>query len=135
LVNIFEREVARRWLGSERVLSNVLTTTEGVIRSNPELVGAMVRAIQKALVYIRSHSDEELVRVVLRNPKSAQAFQGVEPELAAKMIRRIRGGYGTGCLSRAGYEVELKRMLETGLLKQAVSFEEATEPRWAGTCE
>ena len=135
LVNPFETEVARRWMGSDRAMTGVLAATEGVIRSSPELVGAMVRAIQNGLEYIRTHSDEELVRLVLSNSKSGQLFQGIEPELAARMIRRIRSGYGTGCLSRSAYEVELRRMLETGLLKEAVSFEEATEPRWVGVCD
>ncbi len=134
LVNIFDRNVARRWMGTDRVLSNVLATTEGVLRAQPEVAGAMVAAIQKGLAYIRSHSSEEIVRLVTSNPKTGQLFQGVPPDLAAKMVNRIRHGYGTGCLSRTGYEVELRRMMETGVLQQAVSFEEALEPRWAGVC-
>ncbi|MDR7568491.1 MAG: hypothetical protein QN143_08985, partial [Armatimonadota bacterium] len=67
-------------------------------------------------------------------PKTAQLFQGVPPDLAVRMVGRIRYGYGTGCLSRTGYEAELRRMMDTGVLKQPVSFEEALEPRWAGRC-
>jgi ABC-type nitrate/sulfonate/bicarbonate transport system substrate-binding protein len=134
LVNIFDRNVARRWMGTDRVLSNVLATTEGVIRTQPEVVAAMVRAVQKGLAYIRSHSSQEIVQLVSGNPKTAQLFQGVAPELAVKMVNRIRHGYGTGCLSRTGYEAELRRMMETGVIKQPVPFEEALEPRWAGVC-
>jgi ABC-type nitrate/sulfonate/bicarbonate transport system substrate-binding protein len=134
LVNIFDRNVARRWMGTDRVLSNVLATTESVIRSQPEAVAAMVAAIQKGLAYIRSHSSEEIVRLLAANPKTNALFQGVSPELATKMVNRIRHGYGTGCLSRGGYEVELRRMMDTGVVKQPVSFEEALEPRWAGVC-
>lgn len=134
LVNIFDRNVARRWMGTDRVLSNVLATTESVIRTQPDTVAAMVAAIQKGLAYIRSHSSEEIVRLVMGNPKTNQLFQGVPPDLASKMINRIRHGYGTGCLSRSGYEVELRRMMDTGVIRQPVSFEEALEPRWAGVC-
>lgn len=134
LVNIFDRNVTRRWMGTDRVLSNVLATTEGVIRSQPDAVAAMVAAVQKGLAYIRSHSSEEIVRLVSGNPKTNPLFQGVPPELAVKMVNRIRHGYGTGCLSRSGYEVELRRMMDTGVVKQPVSFEDALEPRWAGLC-
>ncbi len=134
LVNIFDRNVARRWMGTDRVLSNVLATTEAVIRTQPEVVAAMVRAVQKGLAYIRSHSSREIVQLVSGNPKTAQLFQGVPVELAVRMVNRIRHGYGTGCLSRTGYEVELRRMMETGVIQQPVPFEEAMEPRWAGLC-
>lgn len=134
LVNIFDRNVARRWMGTDRVLSNVLATTESVLRNQPDLVAAMVVAIQKGLAYVRSHSSQEIVRLVTANPKTNALFQGVPPELAVKMVDRIRHGYGTGCLSRGGYEVELRRMMDTGVIKQPVSFEEALEPRWAGVC-
>ncbi len=134
LVNTFDRNVARRWLGTDRVLSNVLATTESVIRNQPDLVAAMVTAIRKGLAYIRSHSSEEIVRLVTGNPKTAQLFQGVPSEVAAKMIDRIRRGYGSGCLSREGYQVELRRMMDTGVLNQPVSFEEALDARWAGLC-
>lgn len=134
LVNIFDRNVARRWMGTDRVLSNVLATTESVIRSQPDLVAAMVTAVQKGLAYIRSHSSAEIVRLLTANPKTNALFQGVPLDLAVKMVDRIRHGYGTGCLSRGGYEVELRRMMDTGVIKQPVPFEEALEPRWAGIC-
>ncbi|MDR7415532.1 MAG: ABC transporter substrate-binding protein [Armatimonadota bacterium] len=134
LVNIFDPYVLRRWMGTDLLLVGVLATTESVIRSQPEVVAAMVRAVQKGLAYIRSHSSQEIVQLVVRDPKTAQLFQGVAPELAVKMINRIRHGYGTGCLSRTGYEAELRRMMDTGVIKQPVPFEEALEPRWAGVC-
>lgn len=134
LVNIFDRNVTRRWMGTDRVLSNVLATTESVIRNQPDAVASMVAAVQKGLAYIRSHSSEEIVRLVAANPKTNQLFQNIPTELAVKMVNRIRHGYGTGCLSRSGYEVELRRMMDTGVVKQPVSFEDALEPRWAGLC-
>ncbi|MDR7440231.1 MAG: ABC transporter substrate-binding protein [Armatimonadota bacterium] len=134
LVNIFDRHVLRRWIGSDLLLVGILATTESVLRTQPDTVAAMVAAVRKGLAYIRSHSSEEIVRLVTGNPKTAQLFQGVPPDLAVRMVGRIRYGYGTGCLSRTGYEAELRRMMDTGVLKQPVSFEEALEPRWAGRC-
>ncbi len=134
LLNVFDRNVLWRWIGSDLLLVGVLATTEAVARAQPDAVAAMVRAVQKALAYIRSHSSREVVELVMGNSKTAQLFQGVPGELAVRMVSRIRHGYGTGCLSRAGYEAELRRMLETGVIRQPVPFEEALEPRWAGLC-
>lgn len=114
LVNIFDRHVLRRWIGTDLLLVGILATTEGVIRTQPEVAAAMVAAVQKGVAYIRSHSSEEIVRLVMGNPKTAQLFQGVPPELAVRMVGRIRHGYSTGCLSRTGYEAELRRMMDTG---------------------
>lgn len=105
-----------------------------MIRSQRDLMGAMVTAVQKGLAYIRSHSSAEIVRLLTANPKTNALFQGVPLELAVKMVNRIRHGHGTGCLSRGGYEIELRRMMDTGVIKQPVPFEEALEPRWAGIC-
>ncbi|MDR7568439.1 MAG: ABC transporter substrate-binding protein, partial [Armatimonadota bacterium] len=109
LVNIFDRHVLRRWIGSDLLLVGILATTESVLRTQPDTVAAMVAAVRKGLAYIRSHSSEEIVRLVTGNPKTAQLFQGVPPDLAVRMVGRIRYGYGTGCLSRTGYEAELRR--------------------------
>lgn len=134
LLNVFDRNVLWRWIGSDLLLVGVVATTEAVMRAQPDAVAAMVRAVQKALAYIRSHSSREVVELVMGNSKTAQLFQGVPGELAVRMVSRIRHGYGTGCLSRTGYEAELRRMLETGVMRQPVPFEEALEPRWAGLC-
>lgn len=134
LVDVFDPVVARRWIGSDLLLVGVLASTESAIQAQPEVAGALVRAIGRGLAYLRSHGAEEIVRLVAGNPKTSQLLQGVPRELAVRMVNRIRRGFGTGCLSPTGYQAELRRMMETGVLRQPVSFEEATDTRWAGVC-
>lgn len=134
LVNVFDPNVASRWIGSDLLLVGVLASTEPVIHSDPETVGAVVRGLQRGLAYLRSHSPEEIVDLVAGNAKTAQLLRGIPRELAVRMVGRIRQGFGTGCLSPTGYEAELRRMMDTGVLRQRVAFEEATEVRWAGVC-
>ncbi|MCS7235566.1 MAG: ABC transporter substrate-binding protein [Armatimonadota bacterium] len=134
LVDVFDPVVARRWMGSDLLMVGVLATTETAAHTQPEVVGALVRGISKGLAYIRSHGADETIQLVVGNPKTSQLLQGVSRELAVRMIHRIRRGYGTGCLSPAGYRAELRRMIDTGVLPQPVSFEEATDARWAGVC-
>ncbi|GBD30417.1 Riboflavin-binding protein RibY [bacterium HR32] len=134
LVDVFDPVVARRWIGSDLLLVGVLASTESAIQAQPEVAGALVRAIARGLAYLRSHGAEEIVRLVAGNPKTSQLLQGVPRELAVRMVNRIRRGFGTGCLSPTGYQAELRRMMETGVLRQPVSFEEATDARWAGVC-
>jgi len=134
LVDTFDPNVARRWMGSDLLLVGVLATTEAVAQGQPEAVAALVRGVQRGLAYLRSHGAEEVVALVAGNPKTSQLLQGVPRELAVRMVNRVRRGFGTGCLSPAGYQAELRRMMETGVLRQPVSFEEATDARWAGVC-
>ncbi len=47
---------------------------------------------------------------------------------------RIKPGFGNGCLSRSGYDVEIKIALDCKLIKRPVAFEEFAEPSFAGAC-
>ncbi len=133
LVPIWEPVEHRKWYG-DRVLALALVTREEVIARNPGLVRRVVNAQKKALEFIRTHSSKEIVDLVLASPKGAEQFSGVEPTLFVKMVDKIKGGFGTGCLSKSGFQAEMGIAVEFHLVRRAITFEEFADTRFAGAC-
>ncbi len=134
ITRIWEEAEHRRWLGANKALALMLVTREDVIARNPGLVRRMVEAHKKGLETIRSRSTGELADMVLRNPKTAELFSGLDRALVIKIFDRIKAGFGTGCLSRSGFDVEMKLALEYQLTRRAITFEEFADTRFAGEC-
>lgn len=134
LVPVWEAKSHQEWIGSDHALGFALMTREDVIQSKPDLVKRMVAAHKKALEFIRASSAEVLADTILKNPKTAEQFAGLDRPTVVKLIDRIRGGYGTGCLSRSGFKVEMDLAVTYGLVKQAITFEEFGDTTFAGAC-
>jgi len=134
ITRIWEEAEHRRWLGANKALALALVTREDVIARNPGLVRRMVEAHKKGLETIRSRSTGELADMVLRNPKTAELFTGLDRALVIKMFDRIKPGFGTGCISRSGFDVEMKLALEYQLVRRAITLEEFADTRFAGEC-
>ncbi len=50
------------------------------------------------------------------------------------MLERIKPGFGNGCLSRSGFETEMRLAVEFNVVKRAITFEEFADPSFAGAC-
>lgn len=133
LVRIWEPEEHRKFVG-EKALALVLATREDVIKNKPDLVRRMVRAHQKGLEFIRTRPTAELVELMLKNPKTAEQFKGLDRALISKMLAHVKPGFGDGCLSRAGFATEMELAVEYKLVKRAISYEEFADPSFAGAC-
>lgn len=133
VVPIWEPDEHRRWVGP-KALALGLVTREDVIKDRPDLVRRMVNAHKKGLAFIRSRSSAEVAEAVLKNPKTAEQFKGLDRALVVKIFDRIKAGFGDGCLSRSGFEAEMKLAVEYKLVKRAVSFEEFADTSFAGEC-
>lgn len=134
LVPIWEPSEHRKWYG-EKALALALVTREDVIARNPGLVRRVVNVHKKALEFIRAtRSSRELADVVLASPWGAEQFKGVDPAILIKMIDRIKGGFGNGCLSKSGFQNEMDIAVEFQLVRGAITFEEFADTRYAGAC-
>jgi NitT/TauT family transport system substrate-binding protein len=133
LVKIWEPEEHKKWVG-ETALSLALVTREDVIKEKPDLVRRMVNAHKKGLEFIRTHSAVGIADVVLKNPKTAEQFKGLSQPLVVRILDRIKGGFGSGCLSRSGFEVEMKLAVEHNLVKRPITFAEFADTNFAGAC-
>ncbi len=133
LIPIWDPAEHKKWVG-EKALSMMLVTREDVIKEKPDLVRRMVNAHKKALQYIRTRGSVEVADLVLKNPKTAEQFQGLDRSLVVKILDRIKSGFGDGCLSRSGFDVEMKLGVEYKVVKRAISFEEFADTSFAGAC-
>lgn len=134
LTRIWEPQEHRRWLGSDRASAMLLVTREDVIKLRPGILRRMVNAHKKGLNFIRTHNSGEIADAVMRHPKTAEFFTGLDRALVVKIFDRIKPGFGTGCLSRSAFDVEMKLAVEYELVKQAIRFEEFADTRFAGEC-
>jgi NitT/TauT family transport system substrate-binding protein len=134
LIRIWDLKEHKKWIGGDKALSMALITREDVIKTKPDLVRRMVEAHKKALKFIRDASSAEITDVVLKKPKTAQQFKGLSRPMVIALIDRIKPGFGNGCLSRSGFETEMKLATEFKIVKRAISFEEFADTRFAGAC-
>lgn len=133
LIRIWDPQEHKKYIG-EKALSLMLITREDVIQAKPDMLRRLVNAHKKALAFIRNSSAAEIADVVLNNPKTADQFQGLSRPLVIKIIDRIKPEFGDGCLSRSGFETEMKLATQYKLVKQAITFEEFADPSFAGAC-
>ena len=133
LVRIWDPEEHRKLIG-EKALALTLATREDVIKEKPDLVRRVVNAHRKGLQFIRTRPTADLVEVVLKNPRTAEQFKGLDRPLIAKMLDRVKPGFGDGCLSRSGFATEMELAIEYKLVKRAITFEEFADPTFAGAC-
>jgi NitT/TauT family transport system substrate-binding protein len=134
MVSIWDPKSHQEWVGSDHALGFALMTREDVIASKPDLVKRMVAAHQKAFAFIKASNAETLADTILKNAKTAEQFSGLDRAIVVKLIDRIKPGYGTGCLSKSGFDVEMNIAVTYGLTKQAITFAEFGDSRFAGEC-
>lgn len=118
----------------EKALSMVLIATEEAVAENPDLYERLVNAHLAAMEYIADASSEEIVDLVVENESTAQFFEGLDRDLLIQIIDNIRGGFGTGCIDRAGYETELDILLEFEVIEEGVPFDDVVDTSFAGEC-
>jgi len=51
-----------------------------------------------------------------------------------KVIDHIKSGFGTGCLSKAGFDAEMKIALDYKLVSGPITFEQFADTSFAGSC-
>ena len=125
---------ARDQLGSEKADALGLATREDVIAAKPDLVRRMVNVQKKGLEFIRANGPAAIADVILGNAQSAQQFQGYDKALVTRVIEHIKGGFGTGCISKAGFDAEMKVSLDYKLVSGPITFEQFADTQFAGSC-
>jgi NitT/TauT family transport system substrate-binding protein len=134
LAPIWKDEVHKEYLGSADALALGLVTREDVIKEKGDLVKRMVNAHKKGLDFIRRSSPDAIADVVLKNPKTAPQFEGLDRALVIKMFDRIKPGFKTGCLSKAGFKAEMDLSVKYKLVKAPITYEEFGDTKYAGSC-
>ncbi len=131
---IWNDDVHQRYLGSKDALALGLVTREDVIKDKPNLVKRMVNAHRKGLDFIRKNSSATIADLVLNNKTTAEQFEGIDRSLAIKIFDRIRPGFHSGCLSRAGFQAEMDLATKYKLVRAPISYEDFAYTMFAGSC-
>ena len=134
LLDIYASGQHRDQIVSDKAAALHLVTREDVIASKPDLVKRMVNVQKKGLDFIRANSASAIADLVMGNPTSAAQFQGFDRSLVTKVIDHIKTGFGTGCISKAGFDTELKISTDYKLVSGPITFEQFADTSFAGGC-
>jgi len=134
LLDIYQAGQHKEWVGADKAAALHLVTREDVIAAKPDLVKRMVNVQKKALDFIRANSTAAIADVILGNAKAAEQFQGLDRPLVIKIIDHIKSGFGTGCLSRSGFDAEMKIALDYKLTTAPITYEQFADTTFAGSC-
>jgi len=134
LLNILDPQQHEKYIGSTSTMEAVITAMGKTIKEKPDLVMRVVSAIKKALIYMNTHTPEEVADVILRNRKTAE-LAGLPKEDLVGMLKLMREGFSKdGSLSKSGWEFGAYNELVKALPDEfkPISFEQAIEPTFAG---
>jgi NitT/TauT family transport system substrate-binding protein len=134
LLNILDPQQHEKYIGSTSTMEAVITAMGKTIKEKPDLVMRVVSAIKKALIYMNTHTAEEVADVILRNRKTAE-LAGLPKEDLVGMLKLMREGFSKdGSLSKSGWEFGAYNELVKALPAEfkPIPFEQAIEPTFAG---
>jgi NitT/TauT family transport system substrate-binding protein len=131
---IWKDDVHKEFLGSTEALALGLVTREDVLQSKPDLVKRMVSVQKKGLQYIRSNSSAAAADLVMKNSVTGQQFEGLDRDVVIKIFDKIKPGFGTGCLSKSGFQTEMDISVKYKLTKSAITFADFADTTNAGVC-
>jgi ABC-type nitrate/sulfonate/bicarbonate transport system substrate-binding protein len=134
LLNILDPQQHEKYIGSTSTMEAVITAMGKTIKEKPDLVMRVVSAIKKALIYMNTHTPEEVADVILRNRKTAE-LAGLPREDLVGMLKLMREGFSKdGSLSKSGWEFGAYNELVKALPAEfkPIPFEQAIEPTFAG---
>jgi NitT/TauT family transport system substrate-binding protein len=134
LIDIYAAGQHREWVGADKAAALHLVTREDVIAAKPDLVKRMVNVQKKGLAFIRGNGAAAITDAIMGNPTSAAQFQGLDRTLATKIIDHIKTGFGTGCISKSGFDTEMKISLDYKLTSGPITFEQFADTSFAGAC-
>ena len=114
-----------------------ITTMGSMADNNPDLVCRIVSAIKKALIFIATHTPEEIVDIILGNDVTAE-FAALSREDLLGMLQLMMNGFSKdGTISKTGWEYGPYNQLVQFIPEKfkPVDFGKACDIRYAGMKE
>ncbi len=134
LLDIYAPGQHLEWVGASKAAALHLVTREDVIATKPDVVKRMVNVQKKGLDFIRAASASAIADLILGNPTAAQQFQGLARAVVIRAIDHVKSGFGTGCVSRSGFDAEMKIALDYKLVNAPITYEQFADSTFAGAC-
>ena len=134
LIDSSNADHTKQWFGLDPWQDAALMVRESLIKDKPDLVGGFVKANLKGIEWVRSHSPEEVVDAVLRNPKGAEVYGSLTRDIMLSVAAAVKAKQGTGCFQPQSVEGIIKQAAEFEVVKGTVSFQDYADPTWSGVC-
>jgi NitT/TauT family transport system substrate-binding protein len=134
LLDIYAPGSHREQIGSDKAAALHLVTREDVIAAKPDVVKRMVNVQKRGLEFIRANSAAAIADTVLGNAKAAEQFQGLDKSVVTKVIEHVKSGFGTGCISKSGFDTEMKISTDYKLVSAPITFEQFADSSFVGSC-
>ncbi len=134
LLDIYASGQHLEWVGATKAAALHLVTREDVIAAKPDLVKRMVNVQKKGLDFIRASTATAIADLILANPTAAQQFQGLDRGVVVRAIDHVKSGFGTGCVSKGGFDAEIKIAVEYKLVSAPITYEQFADTTFAGSC-
>lgn len=131
LIRIWEDSVHAQYVG-ERAMAMVVAVHENSIARNPELIQKFVNAQKLGLLYIRTHTADQIVDLLFVDQRTRNYLGEVDRVTLVEVLRKIGRHFGTGALSESGYTTELELAVRSGAIPRAVPFAQAIDWTYAG---
>lgn len=126
LVDIRDPQAHKKFVG-DAITSEVLWVSEDMIAKRPEVVERAVRALRKALLFIREKSASEVANAI------APSFK-METAALTKILEPLKANFSIdGRISRSGVQGAVELARGGGIVKQNLTYEELVEPRFVGS--
>ncbi len=114
-------------MGAPEALGYVFATREDVISKNPELVKRMVEALKRAAEWIHASPLDQVVDTLKPH------FGKMERDVIAEALRQSLSSIPKNVsISSRAYTAAVEPLVQAGIHKALISFEDAADTRFAG---
>lgn len=118
LIDGADVETKQRVFGSERFEGSIITATKKYVTDNPETVQAFINATMKGIEWFNSHSNEEVVEILL------PYHEGSSKEDLLERLSLVRFAYtADGRISKEGFAAMENFSIKTGVLNDRIGYD------------
>lgn len=128
LVDPTDPTVHQEYFGAAEAMTRAWLAHERILTDKPDAIEQLVQAANRTFDYLHNTAPSEVATAI------ANHFEGTSVPLLADSIQRdIKRAIPTdSSISKAAYQADLQVFLETGVIKQAVPYEEGVYDAKAG---
>ncbi|MBM2811932.1 MAG: exported protein of unknown function [Chloroflexi bacterium] len=134
LIDSANTDHTKQWFGVDPWQDTPLMVRESLIKDKPELVGGFVKASMRGSEWVRSHSAQEIVDAMLKNPKGTEVYGSLPRDILLEVATSVKAKQGTGCFQRQSAEGIISQAAQFQVIRGPVSFEDYADTTWSGVC-
>ena len=127
LVDMTDDATHTKYAGPSALFSHMFTT-EDIIKEKPALVQSYVNAIQRSIVWLQSHSPEDVANMIGSYP----GFDLLQKPLLTAALKRSQNAWPkTAVISREAYDGAMKLPVAIGAVDAPLPYEQLVDNSFA----